>query len=753
MASGHTSADHWLADLVADAVMAAAATGASPVTPAADGWSVGGIPITIRSSIWSWSDWLPLAQAAVAGRSPTGGDATTARQVVRSLQEPTVAVMLSVDARIGARLASDPLDPDALEAAALLDAVLAFREAAGPFCDARRELSSACGRLAVARALRPEPGPAGLVAAAVVETLAGRGVAARSVMQDWDKDPLLAPWGRALERRITGDWRIAPAATAARIECLAQVRALAYHKSAFSAADFAERRSRLAGPDVGRIIMENTPPVELGHAFGQPGLDAEVEEAVQVWSAITRRRLADGGLPQAIAMINGEVEAATPRAIPPKRWGDSLARHLLHRLVATHRFMINGWGVPEEAANLRALCAGDLAGIRVMPLARIQFSQDPERDAQAVAAARLITADPGLLTPAISRLFKEDAGTWSGARLLPQPLAWWRTIAPTGTTWAVVALDNLLWDVESDRLGALRALVLLNPDDPSLRMQTLHVENPRSMSAAEAHLGDIAERSHWAAAHLSGLAKDETEEIRALTRMAALNPFHLQKLGDREAQRGATLAAVAAYERFHSECRDRVSVSNGMRWLVMWYADNGQTERAQEIAAECYEVFSHVGIETKALLDEKLGNWDAAEAAFKDAQERYNNRFALPAFWIRTADQRPASARQAAKILARTFPDGMGATVAASSFAGPPARGLRIHSLEERARAAGLVDGMVIVALDSRAVTTDEQYLLVRALSPGAPLRLIVWDGAVYREIVGHSPNRRLGFEYEMISR
>jgi hypothetical protein len=66
---------------------------------------------------------------------------------------------------------------------------------------------------------------AGRVAAALIEVLAGRTVAATAAVKDWDADLRLRPWARAIRRRASGDWRQPPPADATPVELLAQARA------------------------------------------------------------------------------------------------------------------------------------------------------------------------------------------------------------------------------------------------------------------------------------------------------------------------------------------------------------------------------------------------------------------------------------------------------------------------------------------------------------------------------------------------
>jgi hypothetical protein len=752
MATGQADAGRWMADRIAAAIADCAGQAAPRIEAAdADGraWrATGSATAAIRFDHHAWSpeDWLPLATAMAGPAAVEPGDEASSWAMVRALANPTVAAVLAADRQTGAILAAHRRDPEAWERAALVDAVLAFREAAGVMCDARQEIASACARLAWARALRPAPGPAGRVAAAIIETIAGRLAGTETAVAGWDADARLAPWARALRERVTGDWRTAPAAGATRIEDLAHARALAYHMSVVGMHDFIDGRPSASGTDVGRIACEGSYTIETGHRYILGALDEEFSEIAQVWGDLLGRAPKSATQEDVISTVNGQVKAATPRAVPPARWGAMLSRHLVSRLTKAHAFMQDSWGVPDQAAEFRRGLGGPLARIAVMPLVRMQIPQDPLRAEQAVAAAQLVLADPAWLTPGLHEAF-QDAALAKARGMLPGPMTWWRDLAPTGTTWAACALDNLFGPKLNRRAERLSAIGALNPEDPWLRMHQVHVSGEKDPAKVAVAFGALADRDHWLAYHLAHLQQDDDAKVVSFTKLARMSPSEWSTVGEIESKRGHEAEAVVAYERFFTECQDRVSVANQMRWLVLWYASHGKAARAREIATDCYTTFSYRGIVTKALLDEQEGKLDDAAACYDALAERYGDKGDRAAFHRRVAKIRPASQVIVEQTLAAIFPGGMGEPVTVASFTGKPAAGMRVDSQTELSAKHRVTVGCIIVAIDGVRIRSDDQYDYVRAQSPGKPLDLIIWDGAAYRHIIADLPDRRFGID------
>ncbi|MEZ0276879.1 MAG: hypothetical protein ACAH88_18360 [Roseimicrobium sp.] len=77
---------------------------------------------------------------------------------------------------------------------------------------------------------------------------------------------------------------------------------------------------------------------------------------------------------------------------------------------------------------------------------------------------------------------------------------------------------------------------------------------------------------------------------------------------------------------------------------------------------------------------------------------------------------------------------------------GEPDKGVKFSGQSQLTRKWKLKMGDIIVALDGVHVENFPQYDLVRSLKPAtAPLGLIIWDGAQYREVSAEVPDRRFG--------
>ena len=176
--------------------------------------------------------------------------------------------------------------------------------------------------------------------------------------------------------------------------------------------------------------------------------------------------------------------------------------------------------------------------------------------------------------------------------------------------------------------------------------------------------------------------------------------------------------AAAAYQEWYDKAPDRVEVSNSIEWLVNYYYDHGQPDKAMAIAKDAAEVYSAGGLETMMHLQEKMGNLAEAESYGQKVQERYNDTSALASFYKRHADKGdPGFQAKFDQPASTVFPNGM-KKVALADLSGPPAVGISFSKTSDSMRAFGLSSDQIIMArLDGYGVANQAQYMFIRSLS------------------------------------
>ncbi|MBA3699840.1 MAG: hypothetical protein H0W78_13410 [Planctomycetes bacterium] len=740
---------HWLAAEVVGEMTRWAALSGEPatakVTPNdASGvlYAVEGVAgeLRIAQHIWHPEDYLPLARILLAKAPPGSSPASEeeGENLAASLLNPLTLVMLARDTAVSARLAASPADPLLHEQAALLCATMAYREAAGRFCDARRELCAATAHLALARVGRPVPGICGRIALALIDALSQREVAALAAVETLPATGRLAGWRRAIHLRATGNWvQSTIERGASMIEQLAHCRALAYHQGDAATVAWLDLAQPISAPDWGWIVCETGVSVENGHRFARGGLEEEFEELRTLWQQVQRRDMDQADLTAALTL--SDEKGKSRRVLSIKRWSAFLDRHRAHRLVVAHNFCQYTWGDGDAAKELRDLCAGPLAAAPLMPMVRMHFSQDKKYLTYVQQTAEMVGRDPSLLT----------AWMWAHYRfgkfktLMPKARDWWGGIAPPGTAMHASIRADLLTTLQQQVGDQAERALLIAPHDAGLKIFLAHLRGLKDTASLTALFGDQAEWNLHLAGVVAKHAKPGEERLAAYRRMAALDPEWNIELARELVKMKHEQDAVAVYEAAYKDCADRVLIANSMGWLVTWHADHGNMPRAREIADHGYEVFSHAGIETRAKLDERIGDLAAAEKALEALHERYDDEGPLLAFWKRTAPRRPESRAAYERQEKTLFPRGQ-RLAKVSGFSGRPVTGVEVTSNSQLASENDIRLGHVIVAIDGVACDTTAQYYFLRALTVDQPLAIIVWDGNGYRQVIADVPNRRL---------
>jgi tetratricopeptide (TPR) repeat protein len=216
-----------------------------------------------------------------------------------------------------------------------------------------------------------------------------------------------------------------------------------------------------------------------------------------------------------------------------------------------------------------------------------------------------------------------------------------------------------------------------------------------------------------------------------------------ERLADYLFDLGREADAARAYERMIAGARDRVGVSNSVDWLVRYYHDTGQRERAMEIAKMAAEVYSAGGL--TALADEldRLGKREHAEEVYKTIASRYGSDISLLTFYLREARRAgtPLDNARTHELIREHF--GVRGMMPMSSAPNePPADGVHVASLGLSARRLGLALEDVVVALDGWRVHNTDQYEIVKWITETDDMHLLVWRDGKYVEVRAKVPRR-----------
>ncbi len=718
------------------------------------------------ASIWSSSAYQPFCQAAAqALKLGPASSASAQGNPLHALLDFSESAIEAENQRISQWLNNDPANPAALEQAALVLGTLAMKENSGPFWDPRGACNHASAYLAVAQYLRAgapasiEGRLAGSLVGLIADTKAQTGRELDQLARE-NPTPDLSAWINAGRMRNSRDYRLLPKPeNATPLEQIEYFRAVAEAISTDQAvawwqahlpSDQPDQSTGLPGrPDWGRIVLEIGCSVDSGHLLAQNS----ITEEIHVMQATFPGSFGRGGLVTDLNRAPADVlgtegaDAGKLSVIDQGMWAHFFQRHLCLAIEATGNFFENLWGVPENTRQLDDFVDKTFSSLTFYPYLQLYNQRIRHASADPAAAAAFFAEHPQW-GPEL--LFEINPGQAPELKRLTS--GWFTPVLLQGTAYSAFArLRGRAGEEVS--IDALYAIAPLQFRVAELEL-TRHDGNSFTYEQAQQVLGsmidyyvpalDLARRAH-------GLTFDQ--QIELAKKSAAIDPDNYYGLAQLYLNQGQNDKAAEAYQQWYDKATDRVEVSNSIDWLVTYYYDHGQSDKAMAIATEAAQVYSYRGLQTMMDLQEKMGQLDTAEDYGKKILERYNDNSPLIAFYQRQVNKGNSSYQDKLhQHTATAFPDGL-KKVTLDSFSGPPATGFSFAQTTEAMQRAGLSSEQVVVALDGYAVQNQAQYVSVRALSISPTMKFIVWDGQAYREITVNQPGRRFGVDMRDYSR
>jgi hypothetical protein len=673
---------------------------------------------------------------------------------------------------ISARLRRSLLDPFEHEAAALVIAAFALREAAGSYSDLRAVLCRLTAHLAFAEALREgvTPSLAGRVATAALLVLGGRGADADHALAALERERTGVAqkvWTRALRLRLEDDTR-----GFAEEGSLLERRELYRAELLTGGRDQSARRAHalglFKGTEAWRLAAEAGLSVENGNALLSDALEQELREAQSVY-ALAR----PGGASEAelLTALNEPSERlitpAGPRVIGWGTWAAFFQRHIIHCLWQRDHHRRSMLGLPEDANRERKTNGLRFGRLRLAPLLEVRQDLDArERPRRLDELVRLAVREPELLMAGHWYAVEEVARYEMVRHGMPEARRWFKPTPPRGTTFD--ALYRYQVHLLPRDVPALETLSRISPSDFFVTRALLYARHGEKAPLKEVERA-FARRVDYDLRVLEGLVasaeKDPEALLRQRSRLCDAAPDHCFAYGAVLVREGRDDAAAAAYKRGMRSAHDRVSASINAPWLVEYYLARRRNSDAKELAEEAAEVGSFSGLITLARYLETTGDFEGAEALIRNARERYGDKPLSPdekaerqdgiqdedtllAFYYRLAfvNRRPGYEARFWELARDDFPAGL-EKLDRDTLAGRPTDGVSVLTTTAWAERCGLRAGDIIVGLDGFRVRTRRQYLLVLAFARDAEVNLVVFRHPGYLDVRGRSPNRHLGME------
>jgi tetratricopeptide (TPR) repeat protein len=738
--------------------------------------------VTLDAHIWSPKSYSGVAQMPLgrSGLKATTSTGTEGGSLLGDLTDLQARKLERENQRISGMLAAKMLDPLSHEQAAFLIGAFGLRDSAGLFSDNRRTLSRMTAHLAMAQALRQAGSPSleGAYAEILLLTLAGR---ERDAMGRLDTRKAGAPlpaaesaWVNALTMRNTHDYRVVTEPSkASLLERLEYFRALSISLGGPEVLKFLEKGQQEAVPDWGRISLQDNFNLGTGHLFAPTAVAAEMAELAELWKISRGDVLNPDAAPKVLntppvrCIGRREDGRIRPEALGWGTWAYSSQRHLCHALSEVGYFIGTVLGGKEEGAAFRNTGAQQFGSLRLYPLVFFRWQaglltdrsrrapgwipRTKEEETACSNTVPLFRDAPELPTASSWDRVYQMCGRARDSSALADYVRWFSKAPLRGTAFDI---DHRVMAAPADDAYGppeLESLLKLAPFQRSLVQAYVRLkygDKPTfdQFSAAAGLLADYDRQLMHARANL---ATDNPAEYLHLARpLCDLNASDCLALGDYLVEREMEEPAALAYQRAVDFAADRLAVSFDSDWLVNYYFDKGEKEKAVRVAQLAAAVYSFGGLQIMGRVLERMGRYDEAESYFRKIQERYDKKTELQSFYIRREQRAPGSgyAAQAATALRELFPQGL-VRVSVSDFSSPPSDqdGLRISQTTGKLARFGVKVADVVVAIDGYRIANEDQYLCVRGFTDDPHMTVVVWRAGRYVEIKGLFKRRRFG--------
>ena len=768
-----TKPEHWVA-LPADAVDVRELASAEPGQKYALSIRLPGDSVAIKTdlkvtgSVWSPDLYVPAVQAILgrlklvpaAAGNPKG--AMTAAELLTGLTRPLTAEIEKENQRLSAWLQDHPLDAEAHEQAALLLGTLAMRENSGLFWNPRGLCNRATAELAFARAVQPQVSECGVVAelliGLIIDTKADCQRRIAALQTRVGSNPELGPWVTAASLRNTRDYRLLiHPQDATFLERIEQFRAMS---EAINAQEAIKRMPNFdpdTAPDWSRIVLQAGYGVGSGHQFAIPSIGLEMNDAVQIFSELRMARAPA----QFAAVFNpppGDPVSAddnrSPRllVIDAGTWAQFFQRHLLQAGNETYDFLRYKWGVPDDAMAFRVQMGPLLNVLSLYPLCLHTLGKE-DGEALFPAAADLLKQHPQWVSDEawFDVVKGVPAGFAPGGSWSEFSRAWFSPRLPLGTTYGFdqrTDEQNYLPPPTLPELQKAHDIAAIKYDVSREYANAVAVNHHPSVADFEKIMGPLLEyyvRAMWGVAQLT--QNDPRQYGAIMNQAATLNPNYYETLGKYYLEHKMDAEAAAAYQAGIDHEADAVTVANNSYWLVNYYFDHGQKDRALTIAQQAAEVYSYDGLATLASLLERMNRDQEAESYFTRIAERYRDSAPLYAFYERQEHTHPDYANKLRDSVGQIFPQGI-ANVTLAQLSGKPANGVFVHGENQLSRQFGLKPGAIVVAIDGKRIVNMEQYSYIRSLTDSPDMDLMVYEDASYKEIRAHLADRKFNLTF-----
>ncbi len=719
---------------------------------------------------WGWT--RTLIDLLLSDRQAAETDPEIYFPFYRNLLTPTSEVIAQENRSLSRILAKDILNANANDAAALLLGVLSLREAAGTFSDIRTNLNRMTAHLAISNAIRPMKrndvirAMAQIIQAVLInhQTAAIEKLTAFEALHRQSAyQAIHRAWCDALRTRVTADWRVLKAKpTLSLLEKIELFRAINQSISTEQAVAWVRSSEdhRIPFNDAARVVAESDYGVSIGHLFLKNSVAAEFQEIaflVEDPAALVDKE----GL---VEFLNNELKTAVSghrngglavKVIPKGLWGGFCQRHLLHRMTSEYNFYRNVYGDRERADSFKGGVIQKFSSLSGFPIfSRILTPSASHTPTEQERLLAVLKNKPELLTRGCwSRMYNQDIA-FQKRKIIGEIDAWFFPKIPPGTLYGLdlKVLERYFQNNSPKSREVVKDIVTRVPYDLDCISFYIYKVMAYRLQTDDlnALYGPLLEFNATVMRHMAAWYKSEEQPDKSIAiyeRLCTLEPDNYFILGAYLVDLGRKVEAAQAYQKGWDLSGDSVSAANNSEWLVNHYYENGEKQKAMEIAGRAAKVYSYTGLWVMADLLEKMDNLEAAEEYYSKIRQRYEDPGVLVGFFRRHRDESNYKNKYD-HLMAQLFPDAM-VTVVLEDFTVPPKSGVKFRNTNRTMREFGLKTGDVIVAMDGIKIDNCDQYRAIVNDADNPEFSVIVWRNNSYERLKANLTRRYFNWQME----
>lgn len=708
--------------------------------------------------IWNPELFLPIL-TRFAGTPPRGADAGAAEGSERALLHAGLngglEELLSEDLRLSSLLAKHPELGTLHAQGALLLGLVGLTEETDVFYDTRVVLCRMTIHMAAAKLLNAASGTAWELANVIHLFHQGRQTdGLRAIEGLSGKSPDISDWSVALRMRITDDYRLVPKDRRTPLVLRMSVRAWA------KAIRVSRALAEVDGTGVDallawRIIGNSEAELGMGRGIISDWMPREIRFASKVKEAFAMPDVPGGPmawsnvLPRGLVFNDG---GGSPKVhvVGPSIWAMQNQRHLAEVGRNGFSFLRQTLGDDDSAEEFSHYSASALGGAWMQPFALLQASWSDEQYIPAVDGCVHACRTMPEVVPAGAWANLSGKPWYRKERYLPvvHPHAneWIRNNPPPGSAFDPKNRIKFpsLTQHPPDPAAHLASLRSMAPYAVDFRYRALLDEGDRIRPAADlkAALGPLWDyHAKSIQRFLTRTSWPEQAQIRLDRGVLDPNLWimtgHAEYIGED--------AVAAAAERARTGGAEPIRIANAAPFMVPYYVNKGQPEKALPWAEAGRDTASLGGLEAWSMYCDATGDFEGAFEALEALADGYDSPGQLIAYTRRRQKELIAAGltEEVEAILSSSSVPYPKVTLA--NFSGAPKAGVFFSERTMQVQKAGLEKGDVVVAVNGYAIRSFEEYSIARDVNAPEPFTLIVFRKDRYFEVVADPPQRRFG--------